>query len=276
MNGGLRLGLALAIAGIACPSPAAAQVGAGTVVLSTHLGGDSVQAGLARLRQGATYRVVVRPAAPSLQIRPPAVTGMPQEPLTLRGLPATDTVSGGLGYRIVADRTGDHVVELTLAGAPEVIVEITIVSLARGDALAHTTDGFVVFNGSVGAAPQRILLDSGVVYRIQPIAGTVYLAPPMLSMPPVSFAPLMRSGGAGAPFLPVYSGEYRLYADGDVTVRVYRRDEDQGEMSCIRNPSGRGCVGEGSTRESRVSESIVVSLLSLAGVLAFILLPNRR
>ena len=155
-----------------------------------------------------------------------------------------------------------------------VAVEVTLVALAPGDVLPRTGTATLVASEIVSDAPTFVTLDSGVVYRIVP-NGTVYLAPRLLNQPPVRIAPLVSASGTGVPFIPPYTGEYRLYGDaneGPVAVRIYLDEADQRELSCVRNPSQRGGRGAADLDpRARGHESLKVLLVA-----AIILLFNVR
>jgi hypothetical protein len=237
---------------ILAPAAARAQVASptvpsgsdsGRVVLETRLGGDSSQATTVNLRRGATYRVWVRPARAEIAVRrltrDTAAAARAAHHTTTQ--PSEDSTHMSRVFNITARAQGEHIVELTNPQVGGTSVRITFLHRAAYDTLPTSARRTLLYNEATGTTGIIVSLDSGKVYRLQS-DDDVYIAPRSGYRAPVRLAPLIRGGGSGVPFIPEFTGEYRVY--GGTSVRIYEEEADAAEIACIRNPSGPGCHGK--------------------------------
>jgi hypothetical protein len=253
------------LAGQALPMVRPQASDSGRVVLETRLGGDSSQATRVDLRRGATYRVYVRPARGEIVVRKMTQdTGAASRaPLDTTTVPPDDSTRESRSFNVVARLNGGHLVELTNPRIGTTSVRITLLRRAAGDTLPTTARRRLIYNENVSAGPAIVELDSGRVYRI--VHGlNVYIAPRSGYRPPVRLAPLTRSafgGIAGVPFIPEFSGEYRLTVDpgDDASIQIYEEEADAAEIECIRNPNGPGCRGQGGVSKT----GLLLAMLSI-------------
>ena len=226
------------------PVPAM-YVDSGRIVLETRLGGDSAQATTVNLRQGATYRVWVRPARADIQVRRLTndTAAGARAPLDTASLPAEDSSRMSRVFTVTAHDRGDYIVELTNPQIGTTSVRVTMMRRALSDTLSTNMRRRLVWTGTVGGGPSYVTLDSGVVYRILVHDAVTFTPRQAFRAPP--FTVLSTDArGFGVPVVPAFTGEYRLDTVSETatsSVQIYQEEVDAAGLACIRNPSGPGC-----------------------------------
>lgn len=101
----------------------------------------------------------------------------------------------------------------------------------------------LVFSETVGGGPSYVTLDSGVVYRVVANGAAIITPRQQYRAPAFRFAG-PQPGPFGAPYVPSFTGEYRLDATGSgASVQIYREAVDQRSAACVADPKAAGCIG---------------------------------
>jgi hypothetical protein len=218
----------------------------GRIVMDQQLGGDSVQAAPLDLRRGAIYLVEVRPARADVQIRRRVRDGSTAPPLDTVPISRTDSLLHWRQFGVVAREGGAHVAELTNPGVGATQVRVTLLRRAIQDSVPLRDRRTLVFTDNVAPGPSYVTLDSGVVYRIEVRDANIFLAPRSSYRAGVRQHPLVAGsfGSRGVPFVPSFTGEYRIDADGpSASVMIWREELDQVTFACSNsnNMDKPGC-----------------------------------
>jgi len=231
-----------------------------------------VQVTTVTLRRGARYLVRVRPAGAEIQIRRRSRDTTTAQPLLASAAP--ESLMSWRAFRVTTAEAGEHFVELTNPGIGATLVRVSLLSRAPGDTAATIERRTLVFSENVSGGPSFVTLDSGVVYRFIAVGSDVLISPRVLYRTPLRAAPMVHPGPTGTPFIPEFTGEYRLDAVGDASVRIYREEMDAVQLACLRNPRGPGCLA--SRRRGGTKLGVVLALVSVPIIIVIMLIQDSQ
>lgn len=158
-------------------------------------------------------------------------------------------------------------------------------ALPELNAVAASGTWTVLFHATMLArhdGPYEVMLDSGVVHRLEAIGD-----PAVVNVTPAALGPidmprvgtLLNVGSVAAdknaPFVAAPApGRYRVWTEsaamGTLQVRIYRDASDQASLACVRDPRTAGCRGEPGRPASTVG-GLLGGLSVIAAIAAWFL-----